>query len=129
MMADQDQPEELSAEEIAAELRGAGIGLTKLDLQAMIKAVQAEAKVEPRAVDLFPLKPMLPSHISYETGRRAAASGKLRALKFGSDDDWLVTKIDVEQWIRDSPKRWFDSEGAVAAWLASIAQLKPKWIS
>jgi hypothetical protein len=127
MTADQDQPAELTAEEIAAELRGAGIGLTKLDLQAMIRAVQAEAKVEPRAVELYALKVLKPDHLAYETIRRAAAAGDLRAHKFGSDDDWFVAKADLQEWIRAKPGRWFKTEGAAAEWLTYIAQLKPRW--
>jgi phosphoribosylformylglycinamidine (FGAM) synthase-like enzyme len=129
MIADEPDDElSLSPEQIAAELRGAGIGLTKLDLQAMIKAVHAEAKVEPRAVELYALKVLKPDHLSYETVRRAAASGDLRAHKFGTDDDWFVAKADLKEWIRAKPRRWFKSEGAAAEWLAYIAQLKPKWI-
>jgi hypothetical protein len=123
MMEEPD--DELTPEQIAAELRGAGIGLTKLDLQVMIKAVQAEAKVEPRAVGVFALKPMLPSHVSYETGRRACASGALRATKIAGD--WYVEKEDVRKWLASSG-HWFTDESAATKWLAYIAGLKPKWI-
>ena len=79
-----------------------------------------------RTVELYPLKPMLPSHVSYEVGRRAAADGDLRATKYGGD--WFVTEADVTEWIRDNPKRSFESEGDVQKWRTYIAGLKPRWI-
>lgn len=125
-----DEPDaELSPEQIAAELRGAGIGLTKLDLAAMIAAAKAGAEAKAaagaREVRLFPLKPMLPSHVSYEVGRRACASGELRAEKHGGD--WFTTKSDVTEWLTSTGK-WFKSETAVADWLSDIAQLDRWWI-
>lgn len=69
--------------------------------------------------------PMLPLHVSYEVGRRAAASGELRATKIGGD--WFVTKADVADWLATSGK-WFASESAVQTWHAGIAQLARWWI-
>jgi hypothetical protein len=117
----------LSPEQIAAEIAAEGIALTAGDLKQMIAAHRAEAspKVE-REVDLFPLKAMLPLHVSYEVGRRAAAEGKLRAQKLGGD--WFTTKADVTEWLTSTGK-WFASESAVAEWLTYIAQLKRWWIA
>lgn len=125
MMA--EEPDDLlSPEQIAAEIEGAGIALTKQDLQAMIAKARADAEqTKAREVELFPLKPMLPLHVSYEVGRRAAASGELRATKIGGD--WFVTKADVADWLATSGK-WFASESAVQTWHAGIAQLARWWI-
>jgi hypothetical protein len=62
------------------------------------------------AVELFTLKPMMPSHVSCEVGRRAAASGELPATKLGGD--WFVVKEDVAAWLAEKPARCFKSEGA-----------------
>jgi hypothetical protein len=127
MMA--ENPDDLlSPEQIAAEIGSAGIPLTAGSLHAMINAARAEASTkaaEARAVKLFPLNPMLPSHVSYEVGRRAAASGALRAEKLGGD--WFTTEADVAAWLTASGK-WFDSESAVQKWHADIARLARWWI-
>ena len=124
MMA--EEPDDLlSPEQIAAEMEAAGIALTKQDLQAMIAKARADAEqTKASAVELFPLKPMLPSHVSYEVGRRAAASGALRAQKLGGD--WFTTEADVAAWLATSGK-WFADEGAVQEWRASIAGLARWW--
>jgi hypothetical protein len=127
MTAEEPDDDLLSAEEIAAEIKAAGIPLTAGNLQAMIAATRAGAEqTKVRAVELFPLKPMMPVHVSYEVGRRAAASHELPAQKLGGD--WFVTKADVAEWLKGSPSRWFKSESAVAKWLAYIAQLEPRSI-
>jgi hypothetical protein len=126
MTATPENPDDLlSPEQIAAEIEAAGIALTAGNLQAMIEAARAQDRTEARTVELLPLKPMLPSHVSYEVGRRAAASGELRAQKLGGD--WFTTKADVADWLSTSGK-WFESESAVEKWHAGIAQLKRWWI-
>src|SRR5436190_2520669 len=101
MTANPEKPDDdlLSPEEIAAEIKAAGISLTTTDLRQLIEAARAEAsaKAEAREVELFPLKPCLPLHVSYETGRRACASGELHATKIGGD--WFVSKEDVAAWL------------------------------
>jgi excisionase family DNA binding protein len=118
----------LSPERITAELQAAGIRLTPGNLQAMIAAARAEAgaKAEAREIELFPLKACLPLHVSYETGRRACASGALRATKIGGD--WFVTREAVSEWLASSGK-FFESESAVQKWRTAMAALKPKWIA
>jgi hypothetical protein len=124
-MAAEEPDDVLSPEQIAAEIEAAGIALTAGNLQAMIAKARAEAEqTKAREVELFPLKPMLPSHVSYEVGRRAAASGELRAQKLGGD--WFTAKADVADWLATSGK-WFESESAVETWHAGIAQLKRWW--
>lgn len=121
-----DKPDDLlSLEQIAAEIAAAGIGLTSKNLATMIAAAKAGAEAKAHAVELFPLKPMLPSHVSYEVGRPACASGELRATKIGGD--WFVSKEEVAAWLASSGT-FFESEGAAREWRAYIAQLKPKWI-
>jgi hypothetical protein len=129
MMAAPEKPdEELTPDQVVAELQAAGIALTLGNLNDMLAAYRAEHERSERqsAVELFPLKATLPLHVSYEVGRRAAASGELRAQKFGGD--WFVTKADVAAWLAVHPKRWFESEGALQKWVANLAQLKPRWI-
>jgi hypothetical protein len=124
MMAEEPDDDLLSPEQIAAEIEAAGITLTKQDLQAMLAAAKTGAKTEAREVEIFPLKPMLPLHVSYETGRRACARGELRAEKHGGD--WFTTKADVAAWLMTSG-RWFETEGAVQTWHAGIAGLQRWW--
>jgi hypothetical protein len=126
MMASTDRDDELSPEQIAASIVAAGIPLTSGNLQAMIEAVRAHDRTEARTVELYPLKACLPLHISYETGRRACASGALRATKLGGD--WFVAREAVSEWLASSGK-FFESESAVQKWRAMLAQLKPKWIA
>jgi hypothetical protein len=125
MMMAEEPDDLLSPEQVAAEIEAAGIPLTAGNLQAMIAAARAEAEqIKAREVELFPLKAMLPSHVSYEVGRRAAASGALHAQKLGGD--WFVRQEDVAQWLATSGK-WFADEGAVQTWHAGIAQLARWW--
>jgi hypothetical protein len=129
MMATAEDPDDrpLSPAEITEQIAAAGVSLTTDDLSALIAAARAQHR--PCAAELFPLKPLLPPHIAYETARRACASGKLRATKVGADDDWYSTKADVAQWLRENPKRWFESEAAAQEWRAILAALKPRWIA
>ena len=115
----------LSPEQIAAEIEAARIPLTAGNLQAMIAAARAQDRTEVREVQIYPLKACLPLHVSYETGRRACASGDLRATKIGGD--WFVTKADVTDWLASSGK-FFESASAVQKWHAALAQLKQWWI-
>ena len=125
MIADQPDDDPLTADEVLVELHAAGIAPTLPSLRELIANARAEAEqTKAREVELFPLKPMMPSHVSYEVGRRAAASGELRATKLGGD--WFVTKADVADWLVSSGK-WFESESAVETWHAGIAQLKRWW--
>ena len=114
----------LSPEEIAATLRDAGIALTAGNLQAMIEAARSAKTEAPRAVEMFPMKALLPLHVHYEVGRRACASGALVGTKVGND--WFVTEAAVKQWLTTSG-RWFADEGAVQKWHAGIAGLKRWW--
>lgn len=126
MMANPDQPE--LPEEISDAMQAAGFAPTLPSLRELIANARAEAsaKTEAREVELFPLKACLPLHISYETGRRACASGALRATKLGGD--WFVAREAVSEWLASSGK-FFESESAVQKWRDMLAQLKPKWIA
>jgi hypothetical protein len=123
MTATPKNPDDLLSPE---QIEAAGIPLTAGNLQAMIEAARAQDRAEARTVELFPLKPMLPPHVSYETGRKAAASRELPATKLGGD--WFVVKRDVEVWLAEKPTRWFESEGDVQKWRTYIAGLEPRWI-
>jgi hypothetical protein len=122
-----EEPDDvLSPAEIATEIEAAGIPLTAGNLQAMIAAARTQDRTEARSIDLFPLKPILPLHVSYEVGRRACADGDLRAVKIAGD--WYARKEDVAAWLAEKPARWFESEAAVQEWRAYIAGLQPRWI-
>jgi len=126
VIADPDKPEELSADEVLAELRAAGIPLTAGNLQAMIEAARSAKTEAPHAVEMFVLKSVLPSSCSYETARRAAVSGALRATRIAGR--WFCSREDVQRWLAEKPAYWFTDEGALLSWRAALAKLKPKWI-
>jgi hypothetical protein len=125
-MTAEDPDELLSPEQIAASISAAGIPLTAGNLQAMIAAARAQDRAEARAIEIYPLKATLPLHVSYETARRACASGELRATKIAGD--WFVAKEDVAAWLATSGK-WFADESAVQKWRTAMTALKPRWIA
>lgn len=104
MIADQDQPEELSPEEIVTEIRAAGIGLTKLDMQAMIEAHKAtierneaadretERRHRPHALLAF-----TPDFMNKDTPRKAAERGELKVQRVGGR--LYCTIADFEEWL------------------------------
>jgi hypothetical protein len=96
MMADPDQPEELSADEILVELRAAGI-TTLPSLQAMIADARAhQGEAERRRLQI-PLIALTPMHLDDETARRAAERGELIAeQKGGKHGRWFATVADME---------------------------------
>ncbi len=68
---------------------------SRLKVEAREKA-ELEPAAEPRK-DMWPLKVRVPTHISYETARRAAERGTLVATKVGGR--WFVTDDDVQNWL------------------------------
>jgi hypothetical protein len=119
MMADQDQPEELSADEVLVELQAAGI-TTLPSLQAMIADAKAHQGEAERRRLQFPLIALTPVHLDDETSRRAAERGELIAeQKGGKHGRWFGTVTDMENWMA-STGRWFRTEDAEAQWRASL---------
>src|SRR6266699_6386214 len=98
----------MSPEEIAAELRAAGIALTAGNLQAMIEAARSAKTEAPHAVEMFPMKTTIPVHLSYEVARRAAVSGELHATRIAGK--WFCSREDVSAWIAAKPARQFTDE-------------------
>jgi hypothetical protein len=89
---------------IAEQMEAAGLAPEIAVLQDVIAAfvrARAAPKARPSLVPAFteqwPLKALLPSHVSYEVARRAAVKGTLRADLTGKR--WFSTKPDVDSWI------------------------------
>jgi hypothetical protein len=103
MMAKPAPPPELP-QEIAREMANVGLAPEVAVLQKIIAEfarARAAPKVgpalEPTLIEQFPLKGLLPTHVSYQTGRRQAEAGTLRATKIGGR--WFATRADVESWL------------------------------
>jgi hypothetical protein len=98
-MADPDNPEELSADEVLVELRAAGIA-TLPSLQAMIANAGAHQGEAERRRPQFPLIALTPMRLDDETARRAAERGELIAeQKGGKHGRWFATVTDMENWM------------------------------
>jgi hypothetical protein len=124
MMAAIDQDDELPPE-IAKQMESAGIAPEIATLKELIASIPSlladrervaalEREVEQRRVQ-WPLTPLLPIHVSPETGRKCAERGELAAQKIGGR--WFSTVSDVENWLR-ATGRWFKTEEAERKWRA-----------
>jgi hypothetical protein len=81
------------------------------------RVAELEREIEHRRVQ-WPLTPLLPVHVSEETGRKCAERGEL-GQKIGGR--WYACISDVEGWLR-STGRWFKSEEAEHKWRAALAR-------
>jgi hypothetical protein len=111
-----DEPDDvLTPEQIAAELRGAGIGLTKQDMQAFI--ANARAHERPAVRKQWALLLLVPPHCNAEVARRAADRGLLLAERVGGR--WFSTPGDMQDWLKRTG-RWFKSAEAEQCWRKKI---------
>jgi hypothetical protein len=76
------------------------------------RVAELEREVEQRRVQ-WPLTPLLPIHVSPETGRKCAERGELHAQKIGGR--WFSCVDNVENWLR-ATGRWFKTEEAERRW-------------
>ncbi len=98
-----DRDDELPPE-IAERMEAAGLKpeISVLsEIIANFPRMQAEARTKAeRRSDValqWPLKGLLPVDIAYETARRSAERGELRAEKIGGR--WFSTEADVQSWL------------------------------
>lgn len=124
MAAIPDKPE--LPPEITERMEAIGIAPTLGNLQDIItewrantaKIAEYEREVAQREKS-WPLKGLLPVHISDEVGRVAAVTGKLIAHQpGGKGSPWRATVNAVEDWLRDG--RWFKSTADEMRWRASV---------
>jgi hypothetical protein len=112
MMAAIDRHDDELPPEVSTALTDVGLApsiATLLQIITDFPRLQAEARASAEIGvsvtpinEQWPIKGLLPSHVSYETGRKACARGILRAELIGS--------------------RWFATEAAVAEWLAKTGR-------
>jgi hypothetical protein len=76
-------------------------GYQRLQAEAREKA-ELERAAEPRKVR-WPLKGRVPTHVPYETARKAAERGGLVAIKTGGR--WFVTDDDMQNWLAASGRQ------------------------
>jgi hypothetical protein len=105
--------DELSPEEVVAELQAANVPLTAGNLQAMVAKARAhEHEAEQRRMQ-WPLLGLIPSSVNAEVARRAADQGVLIAERIGGR--WFCTVSDMENWLKRTG-RWFRSEAEEQRW-------------
>jgi hypothetical protein len=122
MMAEKPAPPELTPDQVAAELRSAGIALTSESLQKMIDAHRAEheQRSEERERERrqnHPLIGLMPEHVDENTAYRAAIRGELVAEKCGGR--WFSSIASVESWLRRTDKLTKEAE---VRWRATMAR-------
>jgi hypothetical protein len=127
MRADQDQPE-LSADEVVAELRSAGITLTSQNLQAMAAAHKAaserveaadretERRHRPRS-----LLVLTPEFMDEGTPQKWAKLKELDAWKVHGR--WFSTIANMEEWLIRTDR--FPNKEAEERWRASMLRRFP----
>jgi hypothetical protein len=116
MIADRDQPEELTADELLTELQAAGI-TTLPSLKELIENARAhEHQAETRRLQ-WPLLVLTPPHVNPEVARRAAVDGVLVAELVGGR--WFCTVDEMEIWLQRTG-RWFKSAKAEQCWREMI---------
>jgi hypothetical protein len=115
----------LTPDEIAAEIKAAGIPLTAGNLQAMITAARA-ASERNEAADReterrhrpHPLLVLTPEFMNEDTPRNWAERGELNAWKVGGR--WFSTIADVEEWMIRTDR--FPTKEAEERWRATMAR-------
>ena len=110
-----DKPEELSPEQVAAEIKAAGFALTSASMRELI--ANARAYERPAVRKQWALLLLVPPHCNAEVARRAADQGVLVAERVGGR--WFSTPGDMEDWLKRTG-RWFKSAEAEQCWRKKI---------
>jgi hypothetical protein len=94
-------------QEIAQEMEAVGLKpeiVTLLRIISDFPRLQAEARARTEIgvsktpiSEKWPLKGLVPTHVSYETARKAAVRGTLRAKLTGKR--WFATEDDFAEWL------------------------------